>query len=139
MVGAPRGAIPKRSDQRRRRNLGQDPDIITISGDAVKIPPLRRDIHPLAASWYASLAESGQAHWYEPSDWMTAQIVAEAIEVFAHTRKANVLVAILNGNSLLLATEGDRRRARMELTRAVNNNDSATNVIDWRARASAGE
>jgi hypothetical protein len=133
-----RGAVPKRSDQRRRRNVGDEPDVVEISGAAVLVPPLRDDIHPLAASWYAALAESGQSRFYEPSDWMMAQIVAEAIEVYATSRKSTTLTGILAGSSLLLATEGDRRRMRLELTRATTESASDDNVIDWRARATSG-
>ena len=73
-----RGTIPKRSDQRRRTNKEGRPDILTISGDPVEAPALRPGLHPLAAAWYESLAISGQSRYYEPSDWMMAQVLAEA-------------------------------------------------------------
>jgi hypothetical protein len=133
-----RGAVPKRSDQRRRRNADGQPEIVSFSGGAVEAPALRAGLHPLAASWYESLAISGQSRYYEPSDWMMAQIIAEAIDVFAVSRKSTTLSQILAGSSVLLATEGDRRRMRLELLRAASDEGAEDNVIDWRARATAG-
>ena len=42
----------------------------------LKIPSLPRGTHPEARAWYRSLAESGQARFYEPSDWARNRIVA---------------------------------------------------------------
>jgi hypothetical protein len=119
--------IPKRSDQRRRRNLDQSvPDKVTVTGPAVKPPPIRREIHPLARRWYKSLAQSGQSRFYEASDWALALVVAEAINDYMAEAKAAKFAGILAGSSLLLTTEGDRRRMRLELTReAVDDDDDA--------------
>lgn len=48
---------------------------------------------------------------------MTAQIITEAIDDYARKPRVALLAAILSGSSSLLATEGDRRRLRLELSR----------------------
>lgn len=130
--------IPKRSDQRRRRNLHQaQPDKVAVTGPAVKPPPIRRDIHPLARRWYRALAASGQSRFYESSDWALALVVAEAIDDYMAEPRASKFTGILSGSSLLLATEGDRRRMRLELTReAVDDDEHAavTALGSYRAR-----
>jgi len=115
--------IPKRSEQRRRRN-SEEPDRLTLRAAQAKPLPLRRGIHPLARRWYKALTDSGQSHFYEPSDWAVALLLAEAIHDFVDDPKAAKLNAILHGSSSLMATEGDRRRMRLELTREANADDT---------------
>jgi hypothetical protein len=76
--------------------------------------------HPIATDWYLSLRESGQAQFYEPSDWAMARYAAELMSRgLSSDRPPNgQYVAALNSvMTSLLTTEGDRRRARMELER----------------------
>ncbi|MGW3427927.1 phage terminase small subunit [Streptomyces melanosporofaciens] len=76
--------------------------------------------HSIASDWYLSLRESGQAAFYQPSDWAVARYAADLMsKVLLSERGPNgQLVAALNSvMSSLLSTEGDRRRARMELER----------------------
>lgn len=72
--------LPKRSDQRRRRNKGDGPDLVKAPGGAAPVmSSADEDWRPIAARWYASLTESGQAQFCEASDWATAYYVAEAM------------------------------------------------------------
>lgn len=114
---ANRGPVPKRTEQRRRRNKDKPVDI-AAAGAVTEAPALREGLHPLAAAWYKSLQQSGQSRFYEPSDWMTAQVLAEGIDSFAREPRASLLSTILSGSANLLVTEGDRRRLRLELVRA---------------------
>lgn len=114
---ATRGPVPKRSTERRRRNKESQPDFAPAGGQ-VTAPALRPGLHPLACAWYESLQRSGQARFYEASDWLTAQIIAEAIAQFAQSPTASMLNTILSGSANLLVTEGDRRRLRLELVKA---------------------
>lgn len=123
------GAVPKHSTQRRRRNKDGRPETIEVGRALAKAPVLRSGIHPLAANWYRSLVESDQSRFYQPSDWATAQLIAEAIDEFAHTRRAALLDTILRGSTVLLATEGDRRRMRLELTRKGQDDDEHAAVV----------
>jgi hypothetical protein len=95
--------------------------------------------HPIAADWYLSLRESGQAAFYQPSDWAVARYAADLMsKVLMSERGPNgQLVAALNSvMSSLLTTEGDRRRARMELERkkpASQGDAKVTALDDYRS------
>ena len=112
------GPIPKRSSERRRANktpgLTQAP-----AAGSVRVPPARKGWHPIAAAWYRSLKASGQARYYEPSDWAQAQVLAESLSRMLHADEINaaMLNTILQGSRDLLTTEGQRRRLRLELVR----------------------
>lgn len=118
------GPIPKRSEERRRRNKDDGPELIQApAGGPEDLPDLPEPDplwHQIAADWYLSLQQSGQAAFYEPSDWAVARYAADLMsKVLLSERGPNgQLVAALNSvMSSLLTTEGDRRRARMELER----------------------
>jgi hypothetical protein len=136
MAGVPGagGPVPKRSDQRRRRNK-TEPVTKAPGVGGSKPPPANSKWHPVARRWFQSLKNSGQARFYEPSDWATAFLLAESIsrelqpQPIGNTEDGDVIYASLppKGASLaawlkamtsLLVTEGDRRRARLELEAA---------------------
>lgn len=131
-----RGPIPK------RRKLGHTAKAaasgVTTAPVAGKVTAPRADgqWHPVARRWYQSLARSPQAELYQPSDWGTAWVLAESMsrefkaqpvtlgrgdgavtELVELPPKAASLAAWLKGMSALLATEGDRRRAQLNLQR----------------------
>ncbi|MFE1321602.1 hypothetical protein [Kitasatospora phosalacinea] len=119
-----RGPIPERSEARRRRNRPDGPEPVQAPfGPPAELPDLPEpDMlwHPIASDWYLSLQSSGQAQFYEPSDWATARYAAELMSRLLMSDKApnGQLVAALNSvMGTLLTTEGDRRRARIELER----------------------
>lgn len=95
--------------------------------------------HPIASDWYLSLRRSGQAVFYQPSDWAMARYAAELMSRVLLTDKPpnGQLVAALNSvMGSLLTTEGDRRRARMELERKAPSRDSVgvvTALDDYRS------
>lgn len=131
------GPPPKRSDQRRRANAPARGEPTKAAG-AKKVTRPRVDPkwHPVAKRWFESLAGSGQAQFYEPSDWATAYLLAESISRELHPQpivvgkgadaevqmvtlppKGTALAAWLKGMTALMVTEGDRRRAALELQR----------------------
>ena len=117
-----RGPVPKHSSERRRQNKPEGGEITVVRArlGAVEQPPASPDWHPIARDWYESLAESGQAQFYEPSDWAVARYVAELMSrALSSDRPPNgqYVAALNSAMSSLLTTEGDRRRARMELER----------------------
>ncbi|MFD7861859.1 hypothetical protein [Streptomyces sp. NPDC059783] len=119
-----RGPIPKRSAERRRRNKDDGVDLVQApSGAPPDLPDLPEPDghwHSIATEWYLSLRESGQAAFYQPSDWAMARYAAELMSRgLAADRPPNgQYVAALNSvMASLLTTEGDRRRARIELER----------------------
>lgn len=152
---AGKGPPPKRSEQRRRTNT-------PAAGEPTKAPGARKVAkprpdpkwHPVARRWFNSLALSGQAQFYEPSDWGAAYLLAETMSrelmpqpitlgrgETAETVlqpiavKSASIAAWLKGMTALLATEGDRRHAALELQRAEPETPAATPapVTDLRA------
>lgn len=115
-----RGPVPKRSIERRRRNLDSQPDVATVIGaEVVTMPEPDGAWHAIALNWYRSLGESGQSQFYEPSDWAAAAFVAETMSRALNADKvgANMLAALMGAMTDLLTTEGARRRARVEIER----------------------
>lgn len=127
-----RGPLPKRSSQRRRRNAPERPITKGRGADEVPVPKGNSKWHPVAKRWFNSLAASGQAAYFEPSDWATAELVAESISRDLRPQPIGVteagqpvmaelpikgasLAAYLKAMTNLLTTEGDRRRAGLEL------------------------
>lgn len=137
------GPVPKRTEQRRRRNKPEVAVERAEGAPAVPVPSADPEWHEIARDWFESLARSGQSRWYEPSDWATARYVAEAMSrnLSAGSKFSAVLFAsVLSGMSTLLATEGDRRRMRLELERASEGGDADGDVVSelaqYRERAS---
>lgn len=122
-----KGPVPKRSDRRIRRNQeGGEVDHVPVAGDPVVAPPLGFVTHDVAMDWYASLAESGQARYYEPSDWQSARVAAHEMGRMLNRDQPSgqLLTAIWSAMADLLTTEAARRRTRLELERAQADDDS---------------
>jgi hypothetical protein len=139
MMARSGGPVPKRSDQRRRRNkVDIDSAPAAVASGVVRGPECPDELTGLARRWYESLRTSGQSEFYADSDWTSALIIARAIEKFEERPSAHMLTAILSGFGSLAATEGDRRRLRIELERAPQadpDEEAAVAEIDeWRAR-----
>jgi hypothetical protein len=134
-----RGPVPKREDVRRRRNKDEaGPATRAAAAKHVPVPRADPDWHPIAKRWYASLKESGQSFWYEPSDWAAAVYVAEAMSrnLAANDGKFSAVLfqSVMSAMTELLTTEGARRRARVELEREESAEDaSVTAIADYRA------
>lgn len=142
------GPIPKRSEERRRRNtdeegpaLTQAPSGAPVGLDLELVPPVNKRWHPIARRWYEALPLSGQAVFYEPSDWAMAQYAAELMSRLLRDKTPSGQVKTPNGQAIaaldsvmarLLTTEGDRRRARIELERrkAPAETPSGVTVLD---------
>ncbi|NUT04711.1 MAG: hypothetical protein HOV76_14625 [Hamadaea sp.] len=113
-----RGPVPTRSDQRRRQN--KNPEGIATAkapGVVAEQPAASRSWHPMARDWYRSLGKSGQARFYQPSDWQTARVWAELLsrQLESGRPSAQMVAAWQQAATELLTTEGARRRARVEL------------------------
>lgn len=109
----------------------------------VRIPEADPEWHPIARMFYESLLESGQSDFYQQSDWAFAYSLADDITAYKNQtwrdgtvkRSPEMLKAILGGMSLLLVTEGDRRRVRLELMEEVEQDDTEDQAVnDYKAR-----
>lgn len=147
-----RGPVGKRSDARLGHRAKDEAELVTKApaAEAVTIPPADAEWHPVAQMVYASLSESGQKRFFEPSDWALAYLLCESISLdlkpqfvgFAASGrdqteaefaviplKGASLSAYLKGFGSLLMSEGDRRRAGIELQRgAVVDDDEVAAV-----------
>lgn len=156
-----RGPVPKRSDQRRRRNTPEGArDEVVVEG-IVEAPAAKSSWHPIAKRWYGSLAQSGQAVFFEPSDWATAYLVAEEIDRLLKPQAlgispkgevvkasqpipGSVLAAIAKLMGSLGVTEGDRRRIGIEIKRQGDGADGeeeadVSDFGEYRRRRDAGQ
>jgi hypothetical protein len=105
----------------------------------VVIPEPDSDWHPAALAFYRSLAASGQSVWYEPSDWSVAWYTASLMSVTLADPYAPMVARVQAGFTALMATEGDRRRLRIELERAKakpTEADGVARLDDYRDRLS---
>jgi hypothetical protein len=137
------GPVPKRSEERIRRNIDPTPIDKVQAYGAVVQPPLAIDNpHPLVIDFYHSLGESAQSKYFEPSDWQYARIVCDYLNQelrFGGKRSAQMLAAINSMLVDLLVTEGQRRRVRMEVERQSDHGGSVIDVAAlFRNRASNG-
>lgn len=186
------GPPPKRSEERRRRNdpaagapvkvdldriaEGEDEDSLPfLIAQPVKIPTIPRagdedeetpnpaDWHPFAVELWESFSRSGQALFWEPSDWMVAKIICESIsrdlkpQFVGSTQgtesypsepiyeriplKGASLGAYLKAFGQLMLTEGERRRLSIELERtrlaSQTGDDGEAKVIKIKDRRQA--
>ena len=119
-----RGPLPKRIEERRRRNAVPGETTVQMDGD-VRVPKLAPGQHPVAAAWYRSLKDSGQGHFFEPSDWAAAQYVAAAMtkNLNAETFSGPLFGTVWGAMNDLLTTEQARRRARLQVQRLLEPHD----------------
>lgn len=150
-----RGPVPKRSTQRRRQNKESKPTKAATTTQPPRPPATKKDWHPIAKRWFDSLKKSGQNQFYEESDWALAYTIAESISrdlkpqpIGVHEETGEVVMAVIpmKGASLnaylkamgsLLVTEGDRRRAGIELERGTvepETNDEVADLDAYRSR-----
>lgn len=126
-----RGPAPKRSTQRRRQNKESQPEKVAVA-DTLHGEPLTGRHCAQAKRFWDALRRSGQAQFYQPSDWAAAELVVLAIDAFVAKPSAFMLTALNSAMSGLLVTEADRRRARLELERPAGGaaGETSPNVAD---------
>lgn len=136
-AAATRGPVPKRSTERRRRNTESKTAVTVIAAPAVKPPDADPQWHTIAFEWFESLRESGQAQFFEPSDWQAARYCAEVMSRNLNQGKFSsvLFAAVWAAMNDLLSTEASRRRVRMEIERdpdGVQQPAGVTALADYR-------
>ena len=137
------GPIPKRCEERRRRNTTTETgmplsaEVVEVDEDVVTAPPADEDWNPLALEFYESCVASVQSRFYEPSDWVALKVGCETltrmldpqpvvitgvdgsqtVEMMKQPIRGSDLNALTKLWGVLLVTEGDRRRLRLEVKR----------------------
>lgn len=116
------GALPKRSEERVRRNKTNAAGIELKKGHARSYatwPNPDPQWEPRVKSWFKSLGESGMEAFYEKSDIQYAMIIADALDDWYKApqgkRPAMKFDFALKHMAPLGVTEGERRRMRIEL------------------------
>lgn len=114
-----RGPVPKRSDQRQRRNRENEPITVTVVGEVPEAPAPDPGWHPIAHQYWDAFHASGQTRFWEPSDWALAYDLMEEITRYKESgrRSSQMRAAIDAGMARLMVSEADRRRVRLELQR----------------------
>ena len=112
--------VPKRSEERIRRNKPEVPiEKIETVGE-VTIPTLGIDKpHKIVRSLYDSMKRSGQAKYFEPTDWQFARLTLQLLDMQLKSGRMNsqILATVMSNLSDLLVSEGARRRMRIEVER----------------------
>ena len=123
------GPPPKRSSERRRRNTPDQP-MTTISPTGAKLTIPAEDVswHPIVKGWWRALKTSPQSQYFVNSDWAAARLTAEVATRMLNAEKlsAELLKQVWSMMGDLLTTEGQRRRLRIEIERAVAEGNGAT-------------
>lgn len=127
-----RGPVGKRSDKKHGHRSKAEVESVerALGASHIEIPEPDDLWHPIAKRWFEALAESGQSAFYEPSDWAEAQFLAEVMSrgLLADRINGPLLSAIQTGSTRLMATEADRRRLKLELTRETGDADEEAAV-----------
>ena len=146
------GPVPNRESDlaRPRQRKGKDQVAVTKGESrAVTIPRADPEWHPIALMLWNSLKKSGQADFYQQSDWAFAYSLCEDLSMYKkplvnrdgeeyHKRSGQMLQTIYSAMERLLVTEGDRRRVRIELHEPEPGEDLASVTAIDGARAALG-
>ena len=123
------GPIPRRQDERVRRNKPDTPiETVTALG-VVRIPDLGlEEPHPIVVELWDGMIHSAQARYFEPSDWSFARLTLHFADQLVKSSRPNgqVLATVSSMLTDLLVTEGSRRKVRIEVERA----ETETKVTD---------
>ncbi|AKY03538.1 minor tail protein [Streptomyces phage Hydra] len=114
------GPVPNREADLARPRSRKGGDVQEVTKGVmrpVKIPNADRDWHPIAKRLWDSLKTSGQADYYQNSDWAFAWSLCEDLSYYKKSgkRSGQMLQTIYSAFERLLVAEGDRRRVRIEL------------------------
>lgn len=116
-------AVRKRESElarpRARKGVeGASAPAVTGERRTVTVPREKTEWVPDAKRWYKSLKTSGQADFYQDSDWALAVFLCDEISYYrkAARRSPEMLKTILVGMEKLLTSESDRLKARVELS-----------------------
>jgi len=99
---------------------GDDPRFIAIAKGSsrragIPIPDVDEAWLPEVQSWFRSLKLSGQADFYEASDWATAVAAARAYDMSIRTASPGWFGNFTRLSERLGCTITDRKRSRIEL------------------------
>lgn len=123
-----RGPVPKRTENRVRRNKSEMENVSVAGGRKVTIPRMNGQWSPVAKMMWRAAKESGQARFYESTDWATLYSLCDQMTYAMAQKKrpAQLIQTIYSELGNLLFTEGARRRVQVELFRPEEEQSSST-------------
>ncbi|MEX1655528.1 hypothetical protein ABZ960_20465 [Streptomyces pseudovenezuelae] len=126
-----RGPVPNREDdlaRPRSRKGSEEQETKKGQMRPVRVPRADPDWHPIAKQLYDSLKKSGQADFYQQSDWALAFALCDDLSHYKKSgkRSAQMAQTLYSALGNLLVTEGDRRRVRIELQEPEEETTSAS-------------
>lgn len=135
-----RGPVPNRSEDLSRdrdADRGDRAPITKGKSRPATIPEPDKSWHPIALMLWNAALESGQADFYESSDYAWLWNICEELDQYKRsTKRSSMMFAALNqAFEALLITEGARRRVRIELQDETDDEDDAvvTQMDDYRS------
>lgn len=143
MVVGARGPVPKRSEERHRRNEPAAPVVKAAGASVVDAPDADDEWHPIAKRLWDATKESGQTRFYEPSDWALLYSLMDDLSYAkqCERRPAGLIESIYSQLGNLLISEGDRRRVQVELHRPSSQeleDAGVTEMRTWMEKFSTG-
>jgi hypothetical protein len=123
--------MPNRPEDQSRDRDNNRGDRLPISKGTLRpvtdVPGPDPEWHQLAQELYLSAAESGQADFYQKSDWLLWYSLCEDLSYYKKMgkRSGQMLQTIYSTMTELLVTEGARRKARIILTDPEPEEDDA--------------
>lgn len=125
-----RGPVPNRStdlSRARDANRGDRMPITKGISRPADIPEPDPEWHPTARLLWDAACSSGQADFYESSDFAYLYHVCEELDRYKRDKKrSSMMFAALNqAFEALLITEGARRRVRIELQDETDEDEGA--------------
>lgn len=136
------GPIPERTEFLAEPRKAERGDVTKGTLREVTIPTGDPAWHPVAMRMWDAMKRSGQADFYQDSDWAFAYSLMDDLSYYKSSgkRSGQMLQSIYSAMERLLLTEADRRRARIELSEpedqgeaasvtAINNARAALNIV----------
>lgn len=130
---ARKGPVPERVANRLGHRTKAENDVTRIRVPTrATVPGPDKTWHPIALRIYKAAKASAQSKLYEPSDWAVLYFVCDEISVHCRSknRSAVKLSAINQMLAGLVLTEGERRRAQIEIERETGVEDSRQVAVD---------
>jgi hypothetical protein len=131
-----RGPVPNRDADLARDRARNGRSVSDVTKGELRPVPERflepdPNWHPLARDLWDGMLASGQSDWYQASDMALAASILDDLSEYKKSSKRSAMMAqvVYSQLSNLLVTEGDRRRARIELSQPKSEGPDATLAV----------
>jgi hypothetical protein len=133
------GPVPNRSDDLARPRERKGKNIVSVTKGEMRkvtVPKPDPEWHPIARMLWDGVKSSGQADFYQNSDYALLYSLCEDLTYYktSFKRSGQMLQTIYSAMERLLVAEGDRRRVRIELAELEPQGEpaSVTAIADYK-------